>query len=141
MEGGDKGLCLLSGAYWSASLDGDDWGVRGAGLSDLGVFLRTESCDVSPLVALEAESALDPLLLVFIHHSSSCPSLSDVHGIRVAIVKRIPPLHVGGSSASVSSLYSFLEEYVLLLMSMCHLGPIIPHNWVVKFYTVGHQFV
>ena len=118
MEGGDKGLCLLSGAYWSSSLDGDDWGVRGAGLSDLGVFLRTESCDVSPLVALEAESALDPLLLVFIHHSSSCPSLSDVHGIRVAIVKRIPPLWSCCSSSAVVSPDSFFEEYVFLLVPL-----------------------
>ncbi len=138
MERGDEGLCLLCCTHWSLSLDCDDWGVGCQGFCDSSVFLRTEASYMSLLVTLEAESALNPLLLFFIRECGLCPSMSDVHGVWVMIAECIPPLGFGSPSSSVGSLDSLLQENVFLLMCLCRSSPVVPCDWVVEFDAVGH---
>src|SRR6266704_3342100 len=100
VEGGYEGLCLLCGAYGSLSLDRNYWGVGCRCFCNSCVSLGAISGDVPLLVALETESALDPLSFFFIRESGACPGSSYVHGVWVAVVKRIPPLWSCRSSSA-----------------------------------------
>src|SRR6266702_2717902 len=107
MEGGNECLCLLRHTYWPLSLDCDDWGVGRGCLSNSGVLLRTKSGDMSFLVALKTESALDPLSFFFVRKCGTSPYASNVHGIWVMIAERVSPLRFSHSPPSVGSLDSF----------------------------------
>jgi len=120
-------------------MDGDNWGIGSTSFCDSGVFVGTKSGNMSSLVTLEAESALYPLLFVFICHGGSGPCSPYVHGIGVAVVERIPPLHTGGSSMLISSFDSFFEEYIFLLMGACCLGPVVPCDGVVDVTFQPHS--
>src|SRR6266702_4600577 len=95
MEGGYKCLHFLCCAYWPLSLDSDNWSVGCGCLSNSGVLLRTESGNVSPLVALETESALDLLLFFFVRKCGTGPCASNIHGVWVVVIECIPPLELG----------------------------------------------
>src|SRR6266702_4160891 len=62
VEGGYEGLCLLCGAYGSLSLNRNHRGVGRGCFCNSCVSLWAKSGDVPLLVALEAESPLDPFL-------------------------------------------------------------------------------
>src|SRR6266702_5586058 len=140
MEGGYEGLCLLGGAHGSLGLDCDYRGVRRGCFCCAGVPLGAISCDVSLLIALEAESALDPLSLFLVCECGACPCSPYVHGVRVSIVKGVPPLRFCRSSPSIVSPDPFFVEYIFLLVFLCRCVPVVPRDWVVEFDTVGHQF-
>src|SRR6266702_2069266 len=116
VEGGYEGLRLLCGTYGSLSLDHNYRGVGRRCFCNSYVPLGTVSGDVSFLVALETEPALDPLSFFFVRKGGACPSSPYVHGVGVSVVKCVPPLWFRCSSSSVVSPDSFLEEYVFLLV-------------------------
>src|SRR6266702_6436807 len=112
MESGYKGLCFSGGAHRSLGLDCDDWSVGRGCFGNSGVLLGTKVGDMSPLVALEAESILDSLPLFFVSECSSCPCSSYVHCVRVAVGEGVSPLWLCCSSSLVVSPDSFFEEDV-----------------------------
>src|SRR6266702_6489598 len=138
MEGGNEGLCLLCCTHWSLSLDCDDWGVGRGGFSNSGLFLRTESGDVSLLIALKTESALNPLSFFFVCECGPCPSVSNVHSIWIAIIEHIPPLGLCCSPPVVVSPDSFLQEYIFLLMCLRSSCPVIHCDLMVELDTICH---
>src|SRR6266702_4164190 len=115
VEGGYEGLCFLCGAYWSLSLNRNHRGVGRGCFRNSCVSLWAISGDVPLLVALEAESTLDPLSFFLVRKVSACPSLPFVHGVGVSVVKCVPPLWCRCSSSSVVSRDSFLLCYVFFL--------------------------
>src|SRR6266571_1454657 len=119
VEGGYEGLRSLCGTYGSLSLDRDYWGVGRRCFCNSCVSLGAISGDVSLLVALEAEPALDPLSFFFVRKGGACPSSPYVHGVGVSVVKCVPPLWFCCSSSSVVSPNPFLHEFVFLLMLLC----------------------
>src|SRR6266702_6095452 len=52
-----------------------------------------------------------------------------LHCIQVGPPRQSPPLTLS------------LRNIYFLLVCLCRLGPIVPHNWVVELDTVGYQFV
>src|SRR6266702_8473727 len=119
VEGGYEGLRFLCGAYGSSSLNRNHRGVGRGCFRNSCVPLWAKSGDVPLLVALEAESTLDPLSFFLVRKGSACPSSPYVHGVRVSVVKCVPPLRFCCSSSSVVSPDSFLKEYVFLLVLLC----------------------
>src|SRR6266702_5008362 len=115
MEGGYKCLRFLGCTDGALRLDGDDGGVGRGCLRDPCSLIGTVSGDVSLLVASEAKSALNPLSFFFVRKCGTSPSASDVHGVWISVVERVPPLEFCCSSSSFSSLDSFLQVVVLLL--------------------------
>ncbi len=138
VEGGYEGLCLLCSAHGSLSLDRDYWGVGCGCFRNSGVFLGAKTGDVSPLVALEAKSALNSLPLFFVCECGPCPCLPYVHGVWVPVVKGVPPLRFCSPSSSVVSSDPFLEEDVFLLVLLRRRCPVVPRDQVVEFDAVGH---
>src|SRR6266571_5206974 len=137
MEGCNEGLCLLGCTYGTLRLDSDDWGIGCGSFCGSGVLLGAVSGDMSLLVAMEAESTLDPLLLFFVSERSSGLSSSNVHSVWVAIVECVPPLEFCCSSPSFTSFDSFFEVYVFLLVGTGGVCPVIPCDQMVELYTVG----
>src|SRR6266702_3374424 len=119
MKGGDKGLRLLCSAYRSLGLDRDYRGVGRRCFRSSCVPLGAVPGDVSLLIALEAESALDPLSFFFVRKSGARSSSPYFHSVGIAVVERIPPLGLRCSSPSLVPPNPFLEEDVFLLMFLC----------------------
>src|SRR6266702_3112637 len=138
MEGGDECLRLLGCANGTLGLDSDDGGVRCGCFRSPCSLLGTVSGDVSLLIASEAKSALYPLSLFLVREHGASSGASDVHGVWVSVVKRIPPLEFCCSSSSISSLDSLFEIDVFLLMAPCRLGPIVPRYWMIELDAVCH---
>src|SRR6266571_302850 len=138
VEGGYEGLCLLCGAYGSLSLDRNYRGVGRGCFRNSCVSLWAKSGDVPFLVALEAESTLDPLSFFLVRKGGACPSSPYVHGVGVSVVECVPPLWFRCSSSSVVSPDSFLEEYVFLLVVACRPCPVVPGYGMVKLYAICH---
>src|SRR6266702_1113153 len=138
VEGCDKGLCFLCCTYWPFCLDGDGGYVRCGGFCRSCSLVWAVSGNVPFLVAAETESALNPLSFFFVRKSGSGPCAPYVHGVRVSIIERVPPLEFSCSCSSFSPFDPFFQEDVLLLVMACRPCPIVPGYGMVKFYAICH---